>query len=47
LNESRWGRSFAPAHLEGKRDQFVGALHEKYGYTREKAGDETARRLKK
>ncbi len=32
--------------IAGKRDQLVGALQEKYGYTREKASDEIDRRLK-
>mgnify|MGYP001164570462 CR=1 FL=1 len=32
--------------IAGKRDQLVGALQEKYGYTREKAGEEIDRRLK-
>jgi uncharacterized protein YjbJ (UPF0337 family) len=32
--------------IAGKRDQLVGALQEKYGYTREKAGEEVDRRLK-
>lgn len=31
--------------IAGKRDQLVGALQEKYGYTREKAGAEIDRRL--
>ena len=32
--------------IAGKRDQLVGALQEKYGYTHEKAGAEIDRRLK-
>ena len=32
--------------IAGKRDQLVGALQEKYGYTREKASNEIDRRLK-
>jgi uncharacterized protein YjbJ (UPF0337 family) len=32
--------------IAGKRDQLVGALQEKYGYTREKAGAEIDRRFK-
>jgi len=32
--------------IAGKRDQLVGALQEKYGYTREKAVEEVDRRLK-
>jgi len=32
--------------IAGKRDQLVGALQEKYGYTREKASDEIDRRMK-
>src|SRR5512140_2338817 len=32
--------------IAGKRDQLVGALQEKYGYTREKASEEVDRRLK-
>jgi len=32
--------------IAGKRDQLVGALQEKYGYTRERAVEEVDRRLK-
>ena len=32
--------------IAGKREQLVGALQEKYGYTREKANEEIDRRLK-
>jgi len=32
--------------IAGKRDQLVGALQEKYGYTHEKASAEIDRRLK-
>ncbi len=32
--------------IAGKRDQLVGVLQEKYGYTHEKAGNEIDRRLK-
>ena len=32
--------------VAGKRDHLVGALQEKYGYTREKASEEIDRRVK-
>ena len=32
--------------IAGKRDQLVGALRAKYGYSRPKAGEEIDRRLK-
>lgn len=32
--------------IAGKRDQLVGVLQEKYGYTREKASAEIDRRMK-
>ena len=35
-----WGKL-----TDGDLDQLVGMLQEKYGYTREKAGDEIERRL--
>jgi len=46
--QERWGK-LTDSDLDriwGKRDQFVGALQEKYGYTRAKADEEIERRLK-
>jgi uncharacterized protein YjbJ (UPF0337 family) len=46
--EEWWGKLIDGdfERIAGKRDQLVGALQEKYGYTHEKASAEVDRRLK-
>ena len=48
-NAKEWWGKLTDSDLDriaGKRDQLVGTLQEKYGYTREKAGEEVDRRVK-
>ena len=48
-NAKEWWGKLTDSDLDriaGKRDQLIGALQEKYGYTREKAVEEIDRRLK-
>lgn len=48
-NAKEWWGKLTDSDLDliaGKRDQLVGALQEKYGYSREKASEEVDRRLK-